>query len=198
VTMTVFVKSFEPPEVSRREILRYAGVKESTPELDQLMEECLKLTENRLRFQVCWAQYPVQMEGERLELGFAELNSRALAVNLQGCESIVLFAATIGMEMDRLIARQARISPARAHMLQAIGAERIESLCDAFNDEITRTFGSTRPRFSPGYGDVPLQLQREVFRALQCAKHIGITLNENLFMTPSKSVTAIIGIRREA
>ena len=37
-------------------------------------------------------------------------------------------------------------------------------------------------------------LQREIFAALDCPKHIGVSLNESLLMTPRKSVTAIVGI----
>ena len=50
------------------------------------------------------------------------------------------------------------------------------------------------PRFSPGYGDLPLSLQRDIFRVLDCPRKIGLTLNESLLMSPSKSVTAIVGL----
>ena len=77
---------------------------------------------------------------------------------------------------------------------QAIGAERIESLCDAFCAEREAEGLRLRPRFSPGYGDLPLELQRDLFRGLDCSRKIGLTLNESLLMSPSKSVTAIAGI----
>lgn len=178
------------PPPDGREILRYAGVKQSTPEIEALMRECIGLTEGKLRGRVCWAEYAISAENGVLELGFAKVDSHSLMRNLAGCQRIVLFAATIGLEMDRLIARQARLSPARAHMLEAIGTERIESLCDAFCAEMA----NARPRFSPGYGDVPLSLQRAVFAALDCPKQIGVSLNESLLMTPRKSVTAIVGM----
>ena len=50
-------------------------------------------------------------------------------------------------------------------------------------------------RFSPGFGDLPLELQRQVTEALDCPRSLGITLGESLLMTPSKSVTAIIGMK---
>ena len=53
------------------------------------------------------------------------------------------------------------------------------------------------PRFSPGYGDLPLETQRDVFRLLDCERKIGVWLNESLLMTPSKSVTAIFGLLGE-
>ena len=186
----VYQKEIALPAYDEREILRYAGVKQPTPEVEALMQECLALTDGRLRGRVCWAEYDISVCDGVLNLGFAKVVSHSLMRNLDGCQSIVLFAATIGLEMDRLIARQTRLSPARAHMLEAIGTERIESLCDLFCAEIE----NARPRFSPGYGDVPLSLQREIFAALDCPKHIGVSLNESLLMTPRKSVTAIVGI----
>ena len=52
----------------------------------------------------------------------------------------------------------------------------------------------TRPRYSPGYGDLPLGLQREISRILNMPKEIGVSLTEALLMTPSKSVTALVGV----
>ena len=82
--------------------------------------------------------------------------------------------------------------------MQAIGAERIEALCDSLCEELKsslKTEGKTsKPRFSPGYGDLPLSFQKDVFRVLEPEKRIGLTLNASLLMSPTKSVTAIIGI----
>lgn len=186
------VQHFTPPPINEREILRYAGAKPDAEDVKALMNECLALCKGKLRYDVCFAQFPLQMNGEELDLGFALLESHSLLRNLQGCSEIILFAATIGLEMDRLIARN-RLFPAKHLMLQAIGAERVESLCDCFEAELSKQW-IIRPRFSPGYGDVPLTLQRNVFRALDDCRQIGIFLNESLLMTPSKSVTAIIGI----
>ena len=50
-----------------------------------------------------------------------------------------------------------------------------------------------KPRFSPGYGDLSLEVQKEIFSLLDCPRKIGVSLGDSLLMTPSKSVTAIIG-----
>lgn len=187
----------ELPPVCRKEALRYAGVKTETPEMAAMLEECMTLCAGQIDPRVCYAHYPVMRSGERLDLGFAQTDSAALRRNLGACEEIILFAATIGLEMDRLIARYAHLSPARSVMLQAIGTERIESLCDAFEEFLIAQGYELRPRFSPGYGDLPIQLQRDLFAALDCSRQIGVSLNESLLMTPSKSVTAIIGLSAE-
>ena len=102
------------------------------------------------------------------------------------------------MQFDRLIARYGITAPAKAVLLQALGSERIEAFCDELCRDISKLEGKVgntiRPRYSPGYGDLPLEIQREVFSALDCTKNIGISLSDSLFMTPTKSVTAIIGI----
>ena len=192
----VWLWQTELPPVNEREALRYAGVKESTPEINALLQECIQLCQNCLTPRVCYRFYPITRENG-LDLGFVKTDSSALKRNLAGCNEIVLFAATIGLEMDRLIARYARLSPARSVMLQGIGAERIEALCDAFEEELIRQGHELSSRFSPGYGDLALDLQRNIFAALDCPKHIGVSLNESLLMSPSKSVSAIIGLNGE-
>ena len=135
-----------------------------------------------------------------IDLGFAEVHSKALAYNLRGCRSIILFAATIGIEIDRLIAKYSRISAVKALFFQAIGAERIESLCDAFCKEMRAEAEMKglflRPRFSPGYGDLPIAEQPKFFALLDMTRRIGVSLTPTTIMVPRKSVTAIMGIAR--
>lgn len=195
---TVFVKSYEAPEWDRREILRYASCREAGAEVEALLEECIAECAPRLCYKVCYAHFPVKQGSGALDLGFAAMQSANLRRNLASCNEALVFAATVGLDIDRLAARYSRISPAKALMFDAIGSERVEALCDTFEAEmmieaVWRGL-STRPRFSPGYGDLPLELQKDIFRALSPEKHIGAFLGESLLMTPSKSVTAIIGV----
>ena len=53
--------------------------------------------------------------------------------------------------------------------------------------------GVLRPRFSPGYGDFDIRYQKSIMRMLDCAKNIGLTMTDSYMMTPTKSVTAVIG-----
>ena len=140
--------------------------------------------------------YQLTQTENGFDLGFATVKSELVKKRLEGCSEIVLFAATVGIETDRLISRYSSVSPARAHMIQSIGAERIEALCDTFENILKADGIDLCPRFSAGYGDLPLELQRDIFKALDCPKNIGLTLNESLLMSPTKSVTAIIGIKR--
>lgn len=189
----VHVKRYDAPPVDRREILRYAMVSQPLEKLTELLESCLAEAEGVLSYHVCWREFPLAERSGVLDLGFAQTDSQTAERYLQNCGSVVLFAATVGLGLDRLLTRHSRLSPARALMLQAIGTERIEALCELFCGEMEKVHQTSR-RFSPGYGDLPLALQRDIFRVLDCPKHIGLKLNESLLMSPTKSVTALIGI----
>ena len=132
-------------------------------------------------------------------LRFADvtLQSRDLGRNLSGCSQVALLAATIGPQVDALIRRYSSLNPVYASILQATGAMFIEELVDLVNSEIKKIAAAqglkTKPRYSPGYGDVPLQVQKDFFRLLPCTR-IGLTLMDTLIMAPEKSVTAFVGI----
>ena len=194
----VSVKNIAPPPVRWEEIYRYARAGEPDAAVRARAEECLALVQSKLTYRVCWQEFPLSIMGDEVDAGFATVTSASLARRLEGCHRVMVFAATVGLDVDRLLARYGRTSPAAALWLDAIGTERVESLCDAFCEEWEREVAAdglhaTR-RFSPGYGDLPLELQRDVFRVLEPSRRIGLTLNESLLMSPSKSVTALVGL----
>ncbi|MBQ4090888.1 MAG: Vitamin B12 dependent methionine synthase activation subunit [Clostridia bacterium] len=190
--------SLAAPPTNRREILRYMGCPASACEVEGLVDRALALCEGKLRYDAVYATFDVTRgEDGELDLGFARVKSRDLAKCLADCEHIILIAATVGLEIDRLIAKYGKVEPSLALCIQALGAERIEALCDAAVTLLEGRFGALSPRFSAGYGDLDLGLQREIFAALDCPKSIGATLNESLLMSPTKSVTAIIGIKNK-
>ena len=185
--------------INKREILRYAGIRGESTDSEVLLESCLALALPTLTPQIVYTEIPVTQKGEgALDLGFATVRSQALATRLLGCSRAVVFAATVGIQFDRLLARYSLLSPAKALLLDAIGNERVEALCDAFevylqNEKIEK--GSRLcQRFSPGYADLPLSFQKKIFSVLECGPTIGLYLGEQLLMSPSKSVTAVIGI----
>ncbi len=190
----VYVKNYSAPKINKKEILRYAGVKEDITEINSLIDECILELDGYLTYKVCYSEFPIKVEGDNIDLTFTSVKSKNLATNLKGCNYAVVFVATVGIGIDRLILKYSAISQTKALIFQAIGTERIESLCNLFSEEIANCYKAVKPRFSAGYGDLPLQIQTDIFNALNCSKNIGVTLNDSLLMSPSKSVTAIIGV----
>ena len=72
----------------------------------------------------------------------------------------------------------------------------IEQVCDKVEavikeelPEYNQTF-----RFGIGYGDLPLSQQGEFLKILNAPKLIGLNIGKTDMMTPTKSVTAVIGL----
>ncbi|HIV40995.1 MAG TPA: Vitamin B12 dependent methionine synthase activation subunit [Candidatus Mediterraneibacter guildfordensis] len=132
-----------------------------------------------------------------IQIGNLTIISHSLARNLRGCDKAVLFCATLGAETDRLIRRASITDMSRAVILQACAAAYLEEYCDEqqhlIGEEMAREGRFLRPRFSPGYGDFDIHYQEPVMRILDCAKQIGLSMTDGYMMTPSKSVTAVIG-----
>lgn len=190
----VYLEDFNAPEYDRKEILRYSGVKNDVVEINEIINECINELKGQLSFKVCYSFFPITIIGEEIDFGFARIKSKTLSKHLSSCKKVVMFSATIGVKIDRLIAKYTNLSPTKALIFQSIGTERIESLCNLFCNKIQTEHKNVTPRYSPGYGDFPLEFQKYVFAVLDCHKKIGLSLNESLLMSPSKSVTAIIGI----
>lgn len=178
-----------------RELLRYLGHhgQEIPENVEAVIGECKRELELAAVPKAYWREYP-------LPTGNHELGSRSLERNLKDCEAVLLFAATLGSRVDVLLQRYSRIQVSKAVVMQAAAVAMLETFCDEQNEALREQYRRKerylRPRFSPGYGDFPLECQREIFTALELNKRVGIMLTDSLLMTPSKSVTAVIGISR--
>ena len=194
---TVLTRTYTEPPFDSEMALRFAGCREPDAQVRALVTDCAAEALPVLSYRVCYCTVDVTVEGDMVTFPFATVNSHSLARHLDGCHGVVLFGATVGLELDRLLFRAGHMSPAKAVCLQAVGAERVEALCDCFEKDMQQAYGSIRSRFSPGYGDLPLEFQKDLFRVLDCQRTIGLTLNESMLMSPSKSVTALIGVTSE-
>lgn len=195
---TVKIKNIAMPEFSDREILRYAGVRDDT-NYDKLLFEKAKSDVSKIaKACVVYREMPIEINEYKVSFGNISVVSKSLAQAMRKAKQVLFFAATVGIEVDRLIAKQSRISASAALATDAVATERIEALCDEFcrrTDFELLPYGlHTGIRFSPGYGDMPLEFQREIFSVILPERSIGLTLNSSLMMSPSKSVSAIIAI----
>ena len=128
-----------------------------------------------------------------IDLGFGEIISKDLIKNLGNCKRAAVFAVTLGSDVDRLLIKLGKIMPSEQFVTDAIASALAESVCDEAEKLIFDGL-SHAPRFSPGYGDLPLELQKPLLSFLNADKTVGITLSLSLLMTPTKSITAIAGI----
>lgn len=184
-----------------REAIRYLGygkhaVDETT---QQLISETFQTLESVAAKKSIYRIFSLEHEDEyNFSIGKVPIHSKHLAKNLKGCSQIVLFAATLGTEVDRLMNRYAVTNMAQAVVMQACAAAILEEYCDASQAEIAAELLPEnlylRPRFSPGYGDFDIAYQKPLMSILDTAKTIGLTMTSSYMMSPTKSVTAVIGI----
>lgn len=185
------------------ELLRYLGMKHgAAPDqnIEDLIRQCKEELEEAASFRVVWREYPLTIQDHRIDMTCLQTQSKSLERNLKDCERILLFAATLGSQVDVLLHRYGRIQMSKAVVMQAASVAMLETFCDEQNQKLKEEYEAQgwylRPRFSPGYGDFPLECQKQIAPALELQKRIGVTLTDSLLMAPSKSVTAVIGVSR--
>lgn len=187
-------------EVNRSEALRYMRMGNVRP--DAVLEARLSAIEKEVlavvRPSAYWQLVPVAGEAAAYRVGNLELTSRGLWETIRGCRHAFLFCATLGAGVDALLRTCGHRSAADLVMAQAVSTALVETYCDECEQKMLQepaVCGETlRMRFSPGYGDLPLETQRPLLAALDAARRAGITLSETMLMMPSKSVSAIIGV----
>jgi hypothetical protein len=115
---------------------------------------------------------------------------------LREARQAAILVCTLGAGFETLLRADSARSMARAVALDACGSAFVETGCDAAEQELAARFPGKflTDRFSPGYGDLPISQQRELFRLLDISRRIGISLSESGLMVPQKSVTALIGV----
>lgn len=193
--------TFSPEEVAPnfKEAARYLGYgkHEIDPETEKLLDSCREQLWPLLQPKCVYAPDRIldrDPEGGVMHLAeFGEIRSAGLTKHLAGCDRVLFMAATLGAGTDQLIRRYQKVQPSRSAVLSALGSAAIETVCDLAEDKITDRVCHTA-RFSPGYGDWPLATQTSFLEFLDMGRKLGICLSESCLMTPTKSVTAVIGL----
>ena len=184
------------PPVRRAELLRYAGVRgEAEPEVAGLMESCIREASS-IR-SALFLYVPLRVQDGTVRLGSTGLSGGTIARTLAGAQEALVFAATLGFDMDRLIRRYQNARVSRAFMFQALGAERIESFLDGLDTGMLEGVDASLhigKRCSPGYGDLPLEVQKPLLDFLEARKYLGLTLSPSLLISPSKTVTGFMAL----
>ncbi|MDD6531782.1 MAG: vitamin B12 dependent-methionine synthase activation domain-containing protein [Ruminococcus sp.] len=177
--------------LNRSEALRYMGAKALNP--DKMTSDIMDEVESEL-LKVCRPAYT-----------FTEIpkDSPALGGNdikevVAESEKVLLIAATLGIYVEKLLRKTQITNMAKAVVVDAMASVAIEQFMDKIEDELKERYKGLyfTNRFSPGYGDYPLEKQREVVKILNTEKKLGLSLSDSLLLNPTKSVTAVIGLNK--
>lgn len=174
------------------EALRYAGWRGPAPDAETLsaLNGMCAAVANSAEPKGVWAKYTFS-DGKLKEADYP-LSGSDIIRHLADSDEVVLMVVTLGLSVDRKSAALQLKSARDALLFDAAASAAIEAFADEFTEEISAKLGAPLGRrFSPGYGDFPLESQRELAALLNADKRIGLIVNRDYNMIPLKSITAL-------
>lgn len=189
-------------QVNRAEALRYLGYtgQEITPDLEERMEALFVRCERTSNPGFTYRIFPCNSDqGDiRLEGTTLMLEGHDIYEHLKGAQQVAVMAATAGLGNERELRRLSFANGLDAAIYGSAGSALVESVGDACNARIVEEARKRglwcNWRFSPGYGDLPLDIQPTVVRILDADKKLGITVTDTNLLIPAKSITAFVGL----
>ncbi len=185
-------------DIDPKETRRYAGLMTATFDEKMIVDACL---EARLlaKPKGSWQIYDYDAKNQIVQANPAfKIIGNDIGKHLKSAERVILLAATVGTTIEETVTKYfAEGRYAYSVLLDAAATTAVEQIANAMEKAIQPKACSKGYdmlwRFSPGYGDWPIEQQPELIR-LSNAKTIGISLTESLMLNPRKSITAIIGL----
>lgn len=187
-------------KLNRQEAFRYMGYKTGNIDekiialTDQCESELISVIKPRFVYKVFDIEH--SDNGVVVNNTSLILKGKDISDHLKDCERCVLMCATISIDVDNLIRKYEAQDMTKAVIADCLASAAIEQVCNEAEKEIKSAVGEYNFtwRFSPGYGDFPLEIQRDFIDVLDAQKRVGVNVSESLIMIPRKSVTAVIGV----
>ena len=154
--------------------------------IEQCEREVLDAAQPRFVYRVC--EIENESSGVAVKGTNLVLTGNSIREHLSGCERAVLMAVTVSAGIDRLIRIAQLEDMAKAVVIDSLASVAVEQACDRAEEIF---------RFGLGYGDLPVSLQGAFLNVLNAPKQIGLNVSASDMLTPTKSVTAVIGLSRE-
>ncbi|MBI5555779.1 MAG: hypothetical protein HY920_08025 [Elusimicrobia bacterium] len=190
-------------KIREKEVLRYLKYDLAKTKADSsmhnLVREQIKTGAALARPGLKYKIFPIlSNNGQKVTLPDFIIENKNIARRLKSAEKAVLFVTTIGPALEQEINRLfAAAEPTKAVILDAVGSEGVEVLCDRVQEAVTRKAGSYQatPRFSPGYAAWPLKINKTILKLLD-AQIIRVNVSSKFMLIPQKTVTGIWGLVR--
>ena len=186
-------------QLNRKDALRYMGygTREPDNQTQALLNKCERELISAIDGKYVYRVF-LPADGQIPDSKFY-LEGNSIKKHLQGCTKAIFLCATLSDAVDRLIRIKQISAMAEAIVVDALASAAVEQVCDLAENEILQEFPNLEHtwRFGLGYGDFPLTSQSKFLDILDAPKRIGVCVNESLLLTPTKSVTCVIGLGNE-
>ncbi|MGL5635202.1 MAG: methionine synthase [Sarcina sp.] len=191
--------------INKDEVLRYLGYKGQNidEELDNLIDISIEEVKSKVKPRFVYELYDLKRANGDLIIEGTNLilKGNDIAKCLENCDKVILMAVTLGNEMEKMIRLVQRNNLTKAVILDSIATAYVEDVCDNIEKDIYDEYKSINKslsfRYSPGYGDLSLKIQRQFVETLNAGRRIGLNVSDSNLLIPRKSVTAILGIKNE-
>ena len=191
---------FAPTDKQITDALRYMGVppEGQTEELVRTVYAAFGRLEGYVTPRCVWGRFHIVHFDGGIELEGAYIYSNDIARLTSRSDECIVLAATLGHETDRQITIAQNRNMLDGLALDACASVRIDAYIDQFiRSEIAPGLHEGEKmtsRFSPGYGDLKMNVTEDIMAILNASKRIGLGVTGSLMMSPVKSVTAIAGL----
>ncbi|ACA54231.1 methionine synthase [Clostridium botulinum] len=187
--------------IDKNQVLRYLGYRgqEFSSEIDNLIEECIKEIKTLVDLRATYKYSSVHTNNQvnLVDINL-KLKGKDILHHLEKSNKCCVMAATLGNKVDRKILYYEKVNMTKAVILDACATTAIEEYCDLIENEVKKESEKDKLninwRYSPGYGDLDISIQKDLLRSLDAERTIGLTVSSHNILIPRKSVTAIIGI----
>lgn len=188
--------------IPKKEVLRYLGHKnqEINGNIDRLIDETIKEAKELVNPKKVVARYKITINDTGVSLDNTNLilTGEDIKNHLKYSKDIYIMAVTLGSAIEKKIAYYEKIDLTKAVILDSCATTAVEEFCDFIEEDIKKIAESEHKgitfRYSPGYGDLPIDIQKDFLDTLNATKTIGLTVSSHNLLMPRKSVTAIIGL----
>lgn len=186
------------------EALRYMGFNENIniDNIVPLLRKCEEDLINSANIRYCYKIFDIERKENNISLVNTnlQLTGKAILSHLDNCSKAVLMACTLSDMVDKLINRYNITDMTSALIADAMASAMIEQVCNEVEEIIKKEINIKNMtwRFSPGYGDLPIDIQQRFIQVINAEKQIGLSVTDSNILIPRKSVTAIIGISDNA
>lgn len=189
--------------LDKKEALRYLGYGNNEPDeqVKKMLDECEKQITDIVKPAFAYKIFDIEWKDDGIYIPGTTLvfTGESIREHLEGCEKVILMCATSGQEVDRLIRTTQIRGMAKAVIMDALASVSVEYVCNEaerlIRDNVKDYYFTWR--FSPGYGDLPIEIQGSFLNVLDAPKTMGVSVTAGDMLTPTKSVTAIIGLSKE-
>ena len=190
--------------INKDEALRYMGYNKNInidnimPMLENCEKRLLSVINPRFSYKI-YDIYSIDSNSIAIKNSSLIFKSKDIASHLENCDKAVFMAATLSNTADRLICEYQIKDMTSALISDAMASAAIEQVCNQAEEIIKESIESYYMtwRFSPGYGDLSIEYQKDFITLTDAQRKIGLTLTISNLLIPAKSVTAVIGLSKE-